>query len=333
MIRKNYLRMLCQIYKCGIHIRKINFRMRVNSLKNVGFYFLKIIFLLFFFFQATHDRKFVNEIDSSLPLQLSVSKTNENLVRTIKPPIGDNKTDRDVKPKPNNFNKSDAISSLGSNPLFEKGTFLDYDDKQSIGTVGDDYNQKINSLKTIWDISDHPSGQLEQTINSMVAMQQQQESNVSANNSAKSDTFAQETIPTSSSTTNANVSSTVNDESTNKSSANNSNSSSTAINSSANYSTNTNTNKNEQKNICTVKPTQQVPPNIQDQVDMNAYQTFSVAPLPAALQQQHLLPQSQVNPLHQQHSYPFYENLLPPPPPQQTAQQQQYNRVRFQTCR
>jgi len=164
-------------------------------------------------------------------------------------------------------------------------------------------------------------------------MQQQQESNVSANNSAKSDTFAQETIPTSSSTTNANVSSTVNDESTNKSSANNSNSSSTAINSSANYSTNTNTNKNEQKNICTVKPTQQVPPNIQDQVDMNAYQTFSVAPLPAALQQQHLLPQSQVNPLHQQHSYPFYENLLPPPPPQQTAQQQQYNRVRFQTCR
>jgi hypothetical protein len=32
---------------------------------------------------------------------------------------------------------------------------LDYDDKQSIGTVGDDYNQKINSLKTIWDITDH----------------------------------------------------------------------------------------------------------------------------------------------------------------------------------
>jgi len=50
-------------------------------------------------------------------------------------------------------------------------------------------------------------------------------------------------------------------------------------------------------------------------------------------QQQHILPQSQVNPLHQQPSYPFYENLLPPPPPQQQAQQQQqqqqFNRVRY----
>jgi hypothetical protein len=40
-----------------------------------------------------------------------------------------------------------------------------------------------------------------------------------------------------------------------------------------------------------------------------------------------------VNPLHQQHTYPFYENLLPPPPQQQQQpppqQQQQFNRVRF----
>jgi hypothetical protein len=51
----------------------------------------------------------------------------------------------------------------------------------------------------------------------------------------------------------------------------------------------------------------------------------------ASLQQQHILPQSQVNPLHQQHSYTFYENLLPqPPPPQQQQQQQQFNRVRFE---
>lgn len=79
-----------------------------------------------------------------------------------------------LQAKSTNFEKPDAISSLGSNQLFEKvfvsfllkfisriallfqSTFLDYDDKQSIGTVGDDYNQKINSLKTIWDISDHP---------------------------------------------------------------------------------------------------------------------------------------------------------------------------------
>jgi hypothetical protein len=47
--------------------------------------------------------------------------------------------------------------------------------------------------------------------------------------------------------------------------------------------------------------------------------------------QQHILPQSQVNPLHQQqHSYTFYDGLLPPPPQQQPPQQQQqFNRVRF----
>jgi hypothetical protein len=47
-----------------------------------------------------------------------------------------------------------SITSKFKSYLFQS-TFLDYDDKQSIGTVGDDYNQKINSLKTIWDISDH----------------------------------------------------------------------------------------------------------------------------------------------------------------------------------
>lgn len=90
-----------------------------------------------------------------------------------------------------------------------------------------------------------------------------------------------------------------------------------------------------------VKPTQQVPPNIQDQVDINAYQNFPAPPLPPPMsqaslqqQQQHLLPQSQVNPLHQQHSYQFYENILPqqqqpPPPPPPPQQQPAFNRVRF----
>ncbi|CAF5016240.1 unnamed protein product, partial [Rotaria socialis] len=89
----------------------------------------------------------------------------------------------------------------------------------------------------------------------------------------------------------------------------------------------------------------QVAPNIQDQVDVTSYQTFAVPPLPPPMsqaslqqqQQQHILPQSQVNTLHQQHTYPFYENLLPAPPPplpqqqaqqqQQQQQQQQFNRV------
>jgi hypothetical protein len=80
-----------------------------------------------------------------------------------------------------------------------------------------------------------------------------------------------------------------------------------------------------------------VPPNIQDQVDVNVYQTFPPPQLPppmsqASLQQQHLLPQSQVNPLHQQHSYTFYDNILPPPPQQQQPQQQQFSRVRFDVC-
>ena len=74
-------------------------------------------------------------------------------------------------------------------------------------------------------------------------------------------------------------------------------------------------------------------------MDINAYQNFPAPPLPppmsqASLQQQHLLPQSQVNPLHQQHSYQFYENLLPqqqqpPPPPPPQQQQPTFNRVRF----
>ncbi len=59
-------------------------------------------------FLATHERKFASEIvpssaakDSALPLQLTthspVSKTNETIARTIKPPIADNKTDRETK--------------------------------------------------------------------------------------------------------------------------------------------------------------------------------------------------------------------------------------------
>lgn len=66
----------------------------------------------------------------------TVSKTNENLVRTIKPPITDNKTNRDHKvihidcpiqinkpvfqAKSTSYEKADTIGSLGSNQLFEK---------------------------------------------------------------------------------------------------------------------------------------------------------------------------------------------------------------------
>jgi hypothetical protein len=156
---------------------------------------------------------------------------------------------------------------------------LDYDDKQSIGTVGDDYNQKINSLKTIWDISDHSryiietrilsliglilfSRQLEQTINTMVAMQQhhqQQDNNVQPNNSTKTDSYIPESNSTSSVNIpggNTNVSSTTNDDTNNKNTPSNGNLQSTGSSSTINqptiYSTTTGSNKNEQKNICTV---------------------------------------------------------------------------------
>ncbi|CAF2085782.1 unnamed protein product [Rotaria magnacalcarata] len=323
------------------------------------------------FLLSTHDRKFGNEVvpssssnDPSLPLHQrtatdltthsTVSKTSETIARTIKPPVTDNKVNRDNKTKSTSYEKNDTIASLGSNQLFEKSTFLDYDDKQSIGTVGDDYNQKINSLKTIWDASDHPSMQLEQTINTMVAMKQKKQhhdNTVPSNSSTKTDTYVKESIPTSStsiSVTNTNVSSTIADDTNNKNTvaAGNlqSTGSSSTINQPPTYSTSTVSSKNEQKNICTVKPTQQVAPNIQDQVDVTSYQTFAAPPLPPPMsqaslqqqqqqQQQHILPQSQVNTLHQQHTYPFYENLLPAPPPplpqqqaQQQQQQQQFNR-------
>ncbi len=209
---------------------------------------------------------------------------------------------------------------------------MDYDDKQSIGTVGDDYNQKINSLKTIWDITDQPTGQLEQTIKTMVAMQQKHD-NIPSNNSTKTDNYVQESSSVNKSTTNPNVSSTTNDDTNNKNPPSTQGSSST-INQPPAYSATTVQNKNEQKNICTVKPTQQVPPNIQDQVDVTGYQTFA-PPLPPPMsqqQQQHILSQSQVNPLHQQqHTYTFYDNILPPPTQQQPPpqQQQQFNRVSY----
>ncbi|CAF4102349.1 unnamed protein product, partial [Rotaria sp. Silwood1] len=189
------------------------------------------------------------------------SKTTETIARTIKPPITDNKSTRENKTKSATYEKTDTISSLGSNQLFEKSTFLDYDDKQSIGTVGDDYNQKINSLKTIWDASDHPSVQLEQTINTMVAMKQkQQDNNISkTNNSTKSDNYVQESKSTSSSSstnitiTNTNISSTTpNDDTNNKIIISSTNNSSSTINQPPTYSTSTISNKNEQKNICTV---------------------------------------------------------------------------------
>jgi hypothetical protein len=180
----------------------------------------------------------------------------------------------------------------------------------------------------------------------MVAMQQHQDGSVQSNNPTKSDNYVQESISTPSSGANTNVSAAVNDDATNKNPSSNANlqstGSSSTINQSSTYSTNPNPGKNEQKNICTVKPTQQVPPNIQDQVDVNIYHTFPPPPsLPPPMsqpslqqQQQHLLSQSQVNPLHQQHSYQFYDNILPPPPPpqQQQPQQQQFSRVRFDVC-
>lgn len=81
-----------------------------------------------------------------------------------------------------------------------------------------------------------------------------------------------------------------------------------------------------------------MPPNIQDQADVNAYSSFAAPTIPAALSQvqmpppppqqqpqQHLLPQAPMNPVHQTHSYSFYENILPPMAQQP---QQQFNRVR-----
>ena len=150
---------------------------------------------------------------------------------------------------------------------------MDYDDKQSIGTVGDDYNQKINSLKTIWDVSDHPryssistlfsllvicsSDQLEQTINTMVAMKQQQqqhqENTVPSTIPTKNENYVKETITVSSANITgpaASISSGSNEEGNKK--ALSSTGSTTNMNSTTNYSTNSVSNKNEQKNICTV---------------------------------------------------------------------------------
>jgi len=307
---------------------------------------------------STHERKFPNEIvpsstanEKSLPLHQRTSaelpshspiaKANETIARTIKPPAAENKSDRDTKTKSSNYEKNDTISPLAPSQLFPKTTFLDYDDKQSIGTVGDDYNQKINSLKTIWDTSDHPSEQLEQTINTMVAMkqQQQQDNNVPSTSSTKADSYGKEAITVSSANITgppASISSGSTDEGPKK--ALSSTGSSNNINPGTNYSTNSAPNKNEQKNICTVKPTQQVPPNIQDQVDVTTYPTF-VSALPAAIsqaslqqqQQQHLLSQAQVNPLHQPHSYPFYDSHLSlPQQPNQQQQQATFNRYQPQ---
>ncbi|CAF4921279.1 unnamed protein product, partial [Rotaria socialis] len=50
----------------------------------------------------------------------TVSKTNETIARTIKPPVTDNKVNRDNKTKSTSYEKNDTIASLGSNQLFEK---------------------------------------------------------------------------------------------------------------------------------------------------------------------------------------------------------------------
>lgn len=104
---------------------------------------------------------------------------------------------------------------------------------------------------------------LEQTINSMVAMkqkQQQQDNTVANSSSTKADTYAQESIPTSSSANisvpNTVVSSSTNDDTNPKSTASTGNlqsgGSSSTINQPPTYSTSTVSSKNEQKNICTV---------------------------------------------------------------------------------
>lgn len=51
---------------------------------------------------------------------------NETIARTIKPPIIDNKSDRETKAKSTNYEKNDTISSLGPNQLFEKVTKTNY---------------------------------------------------------------------------------------------------------------------------------------------------------------------------------------------------------------
>lgn len=103
--------------------------------------------------------------------------------------------------------------------------------------------------------------QLEQTINSMVAMkqQQQQENNIQATSSAKADSYVSEPIPTSSaniSSANTNVPSSVKDETHNKNPAPVTNlqsaGSSSTMSQSGAYSSMSGSNKNEQKNICTV---------------------------------------------------------------------------------
>lgn len=302
--------------------------------------------------KPSHDRKFNNEVGPStsesslsLPQRSSnevtrnspTSKPNENLARTIKPPTADVKSDRDEKKKSSNFTEGDNINALPERPLFEKA-FLDYDDKQSIGAPADDYNQKINSLKMIWDSSEQPGAQLEQTINTMVAMQQQQQQDntVSTNTNVKTDTYVKETITVSNTTIsgqNSNMTTGTNDEPAKKTIS--STVPPTTLNPATIYVPNSAPNKNEQKNVCTVKPTQQVPPNIQDQTDVNNYPSFPVPPIPTTLSQtqipppppqQQMLPQAPMNPVHQSHSYSFYEGMLTAMAQQPQQPQQTFNR-------
>jgi hypothetical protein len=101
------------------------------------------------------------------------------------------------------------------------------------------------------------SGQFEQTINSMVAMQQQQQQDgtVQVNAAPKTDGYAKEAMTVTStkiaSTTAGNVSG--NNDETNKKSISSNGPSVNMNNTPATYSTSNVSNKNEQKNICTVR--------------------------------------------------------------------------------
>ena len=105
------------------------------------------------------------------------------------------------------------------------------------------------------DCSRISSEQLEQTINTMVAMQQQQQENpVSTTNSTKTETYVKESISVSTapiSVQTSNIASGASDDGTKKTIA--STGASSALSASNSYVNNPGSTKNEQKNICTVR--------------------------------------------------------------------------------
>ncbi|CAF0859649.1 unnamed protein product [Didymodactylos carnosus] len=266
---------------------------------------------------------------ADLGSESTVRKSNETLARAIKPPVSDGKQARD-KIKAPGYEKNDSMS-LDSNQLFSKEVnfMTDYDDKN---TPGDDYNQKINKLKTIWDASDHSGSSFDATISSMINMQQQE----NLTNTQSNDTYSQldssnnqqnsqksssnVNVSSSSSVTNTQQGSNIQDDS-GKQSIITPTSSTSNINPNNNNNNYTNQNmgtKNEQKNICTVKPTQQVVPNIQDNGNVVDAPFPTFHPTPPLSQQQIITsissPLAPPQSMQQQpySTYPVYENTLLP---------------------